>query len=155
MRVTIRAATDLDLEDLLAMALQLWGDDDEDDLADLLHEIVEAVDQIAFVAVVDGVTAGFATASVRRDYVEGSSGSPVGYLEGVFVEEEFRRLGLGRALVRASEGWAVIEGCSEFGSDAYLDNVESHAFHAALGFEEAGRLVAFIKPIGPADDAGS
>lgn len=150
MRISIRAATDLDLDDLVEMALDLWPEEDEEDLQDALSTAIEAPDEIAFVAVVDGEPVGFATASIRSDYVEGSSGSPVGYLEGVWVDEDFRRRGLGRALVRAAEGWAGTEGCSEFGSDAYLEDLDSHAFHLSVGFEEAGRLVAFLKPLGEA-----
>jgi aminoglycoside 6'-N-acetyltransferase I len=36
-------------------------------------------------------------------------------------------------------------GCSEFASDTLLDNVESHKFHAALGFQETERVVYFRK----------
>ena len=35
----------------------------------------------------DGADVGFAQCGLRRDYVEGTHTSPVGYLEGVFVQE--------------------------------------------------------------------
>lgn len=147
MRVTIRQAKDIDLDDLVSMSMQLWDDEDEDELADVLAELLESPREVAFVAVVDGVTVGFATASIRHDYVEGSSSSPVGYLEGIFVEPEMQRQGIARALVIAVERWVAAAGCNEFGSDTDIDNAESQAFHEALGFEEVGRLVSFLKDV--------
>jgi aminoglycoside 6'-N-acetyltransferase I len=147
MRATIRVATELDLEDVVALAFALWPDEDEEDLLDSLAASIDADAEIVFLAVVDGESVGFAAASLRTDYVEGASSSPVGYLEGVYVDEAYRRRGIGQALVRAVESWAALEGCTEFGSDAYLENLESHAFHLSAGFEEAGRLVHFLKPL--------
>jgi aminoglycoside 6'-N-acetyltransferase I len=43
------------------------------------------------------------------------------------------------------EAWARALGFTELGSDALIDNLASHAFHAALGFEERERVVAFRK----------
>ena len=52
--------------------------------------------------------------ALRRDYVEGTHTSPVGYLEGVFVQEEYRGRGVATALLRACEAWAGEKGCAEF-----------------------------------------
>ncbi len=51
------------------------------------------------------VAMGFAELS-RRAYAEGCGTSPVGYLEGWYVAPSWRRQGIGRALVEASEDWA-------------------------------------------------
>jgi cupin 2 domain-containing protein len=73
----------------------------------------------------------------------------IGYLEGWWVDADRRRLGVGRALVRACEDWARAAGCVELASDAKLDNVAGHLAHRAVGFEETERLVAFRKALGP------
>jgi aminoglycoside 6'-N-acetyltransferase I len=39
--------------------------------------------------------------------------------------------------------WGRAQGCSEFASDAELENVDSHAMHRALGFVETERVVYF------------
>ena len=88
---------------------------------------------------------GFAQCALRRDYVEGSSTSPVGYLEGVFVLQEYRRRGIARRLVEACQSWAQLQGCKEFASDCELDNLESQRFHQACGFAEVNRIVCFLK----------
>ena len=62
-------------------------------------------------------------ASVRSDYVNGTSTSPVAFLEGLYVVPEARRHGVGRALVTAVAAWAVQAGCRELASDAAVENL--------------------------------
>ena len=88
---------------------------------------------------------GLAQCALRRDYVEGSSTSPVGYLEGIFVLPEHRRRGIARRRVDACQSWAQMQGCKEFASDCELDNLESQRFHQACGFAEVNRIVCFLK----------
>ena len=76
---------------------------------------------------------------------QGSSTSPVGYLEGIFVLPEHRRRGIARRLVEACQSWAQLQGCKEFASDCELDNLESQRFHQAYGFAEVNRIVCFLK----------
>jgi aminoglycoside 6'-N-acetyltransferase I len=72
----------------------------------------------------------------------------VGYLEGWHVVEDARRRGIGAALVGAGERWAATRGCSEFASDAELDNPASLEAHAALGFEPVADIRCFRKSLG-------
>ena len=90
---------------------------------------------------------GFAQCQLRHDYVEGTASSPVGYLEGIFVKKEYRHLGFAKELLHACEEWAKVQGCTEFASDCELDNAASFAFHMAMGFEEANRVICFRKEI--------
>ena len=90
---------------------------------------------------------GFAQCQLRHDYVEGTETSPVGYLEGIYVREGVRRQGVARKLLSACESWAKAQGCKEFASDCELDNTDSQRFHQAVGFEEANRIVAYVKKL--------
>ncbi|MFK3780057.1 aminoglycoside 6'-N-acetyltransferase [Agrobacterium sp. NPDC089420] len=92
-----------------------------------------------------GVAIGFAEVSLRRDYVNGCDTSPVAFLEGIYVEEAFRKRGVAAALVAEVTRWAIGQGVSELASDADIKNVDSHRMHAALGFEETERVVYFRK----------
>ena len=83
--------------------------------------------------------------SGRRVCAKGTHTSPVGYLEGVFVQEEYRGRGVATALLRACEAWAGEKGCAEFASDCGLDNAASAVFHLRAGFAEAGRIICFTK----------
>ena len=89
---------------------------------------------------------GFAELSIRS-YAEGCSSGRVAYLEGLYVLPARRRQGIGGALVLAAEGWAVTQGCTEFGSDALLDNNVSAIVHRALGFEEVAEIRCFRKDL--------
>jgi aminoglycoside 6'-N-acetyltransferase I len=83
-----------------------------------------------------GSAVGFVEASKRVDYVNGTSSSPVAFLEGLYVVPESRRQGVARALVASVVEWALQQDCRELASDSLLENSAAHAAHHALGFEE-------------------
>ena len=100
-----------------------------------------------FLSEQNGKANGFAQCQLRHDYVEGTEGSPVGYLEGGYVEPEYRMQGCARALLQACESWAREMGCREFASDCELANRESLHFHLSAGFQEANRIICFVKEL--------
>jgi aminoglycoside 6'-N-acetyltransferase I len=128
-----------------ALRLALWPDAE---LAALREEVLawDAASSVALLAFdAEGRAIGLAEASLRHDYVNGTEGSPVGFLEGWYVDPAWQGRGVGRALVAAVEAWTRGQGCTELASDASLDNTGSHAAHAACGFEETERVVYFRK----------
>ena len=82
-----------------------------------------------------------------REYAAGASSSPVGFIEGWFVAPEFRKRGVGAALVAAAEGWARSRGCTEIASDTPIENAVSIAAHKALRYREVERVVCFVKEL--------
>lgn len=94
----------------------------------------------------DGSLCGFVEVG-SRPYAEHCESSPVGYIEGWWVDADMRRRGVGRALIDAAERWARSKGYTEMASDALIDNHVSHSSHKALGYEEVERLVMFRKPL--------
>jgi aminoglycoside 6'-N-acetyltransferase I len=93
-----------------------------------------------------GGLCGFAEAATRP-YADGCRTSPVAFLEGLYVDHDCRRSGLGRLLVRAVEAWARERGLSKLASDALLDNEGSHKAHERLGFLEVERAIRYRKEI--------
>ena len=93
-----------------------------------------------------GGVLGFVELSIRT-IVDGCDTDRVGYLEGWYVVPEWRRRGVGAALVAAAEDWARGQGCTEFASDAEIENAPGLAAHRALGFEETARVVNFRKTL--------
>lgn len=140
----IRMANREDLAALAALAVQMWDAHTPAELEAEFSEIME--DGGAFFLTQDaGNAVGFAQCQLRHDYVEGTSGSPVGYLEGIFVAEDYRRQGTAKMLLAACEAWAAQQGCREFASNCELHNRESLEFHLRMGFEEANRIICFVK----------
>lgn len=93
----------------------------------------------------EGRPVGFVEATIRTDYVNGCSTSPVVFVEGLYVAPDFRRRGLARELVRQVENWGQEAGCRELASDTELENHGSRAAHLAMGFEETEKVVYFRK----------
>ena len=87
---------------------------------------------------------GFLEASIR-DVVEDCDTRNVGYIEGLYVDPDFRRTGVGRTLVTHATQWARTQGCREMGSDCVLDNELGAKTHLGLGFDETSRLIHFRK----------
>jgi aminoglycoside 6'-N-acetyltransferase I len=102
---------------------------------------------MVYVLVEDEQPIGFIELSIRRDYVEGADEPPVAYVEGIYVQEGFRNKGGARELIHAAESWAKSKGLRQLCSDTELANQASIDFHKASGFEEAGRLVCFVKAV--------
>ncbi|WP_394538108.1 GNAT family N-acetyltransferase [Lysobacter enzymogenes] len=139
----VRAAVAADRGAWARLRAQLWPEPSPAELAGELDDWFEDARRIAFVAEDGEGLCGFAEASLRRDYVNGTESSPVAFLEGWYVTPSRRALGIGRALVAAVAAWGRERGCRELASDALLDNADAHRAHAACGFEETERVVYF------------
>ncbi|MEH6415696.1 aminoglycoside 6'-N-acetyltransferase [Pseudomonas sp. CGJS7] len=126
---------------------QLWPEQPLADLAEELGDWFEDARLAAFVAEDAQGLCGFAEASIRSDYVNGTESSPVAFLEGWYVSPAHRGAGIGRGLIAAVEAWGRERGCRELASDALLDNVDSHRAHEACGFEETERVVYFRRAL--------
>jgi aminoglycoside 6'-N-acetyltransferase I len=95
----------------------------------------------------DGSLKGFIEVGLRSHADGCDTTYPVGFVEGWFVHEAFRKQGIGAALMRAAEDWARGQGCREIASDTWIDDEMSIDAHQALGFEVVDRCVHFRKPL--------
>jgi aminoglycoside 6'-N-acetyltransferase I len=140
--------------DWLALRRGLWPEPSDAEQLGEMAEFVESPDRFAqFIArAADGRGIGLAEASIRTDYVPGTESSPVGYLEGLYVEADQRRQGVARQLVDAVAAWAVAKGCVELASDTWLENVVSQAVHERLGFVETERAVFYCRSLAARED---
>ena len=80
---------------------------------------------------------GFVELSLRKNLEEFDT-SPIGYLEGWYVQQDYRQKGIGRELVKEAEKWAVEKGCTEMASDVEKHNEISKEAHKKLDFIEYG-----------------
>lgn len=143
----IKRARIEDAGELADLAIQMWADNDREDLESEFRELAINDEAACFIKYVDDKPIAFAQCGLRHDYVEGTDRSPVGYLEGIFVSNGYRKQGYAAELLSECEKWAKGKGCSEFASDCELDNTDSIRFHMASGFEEANRIICFRKDL--------
>ncbi|MDE6594302.1 MAG: GNAT family N-acetyltransferase [Oscillospiraceae bacterium] len=143
----VTQAASTDARELARLAIQMWTDNTLDGLESEFSEIIRSENAVCFIKYAEDQPIGFAQCNLRYDYVEGTKTSPVGYLEGIFIQEEFRRRGFARELLTECEKWAKSKNCTEFASDCELNNADSLKFHYALGFDETNRIICFKKSI--------
>ena len=146
--VQLAAGNDRGVEAHVALRCMLWDDLTRSESLQEATQILNSARCAVLLACNedDGSYVGFAELNLR-DYAEGASSSPVGYLEGWFVLPEWRGRGVGRQLVDEGEQWARSHGCTEFASDTDLGNTGSIQAHGRLGFREVERIVCFLKPL--------
>ena len=144
----IRPLDESDLAEWLRLRMLLWDESSEDDHKTEMVDIIEHADsQLVVVADTgNGRLVGFLEASIRS-YVEDCDTDNVGYLEGWFVENDFRQMGIGSRLVAFAEQWARQKGCTEMASDAEIDNSISLKAHLRMGYAETSRLVHLRKEL--------
>ena len=143
----IRKATLEDVSQLVSLAIQMWKSHTVEDLTKIFCEHIRKGKNIIFLAISEEHIVGFAQCGLRFDYVEGTDSSPVGYLEGIFVLEEYKKRGYAKELLGECQNWAKDQGCLEFASDCELDNEDSLKFHLKMGFAEANRIICFTKSL--------
>lgn len=143
----IKKADIKDLDTITRLASSLWSDCPLSELKDGFSSVLSDDDCACFIKLSDGQAVGFAQCGLRHDYVEGTTCSPAGYLEGIFINEPYRRKGYAKELLEECENWAKAKGCLEFASDCELDNGLSIDFHLKSGFKEANRIICFVKKL--------
>lgn len=141
-----------DFNEWLDLALKLWSDDSAEEMQVVLTNILQSSREAGFlIRDDDGTAIGFMNLSLRYEYVPGATQSPVAYVEGIYVQDEYRKQGMGTYLIQYAERWAIEHGCVELASDALLENTASYEFHTKVGFQEVERVVTFIKQIASSD----
>lgn len=147
--ISVRGARRSDRDEIVRMRQSFWPDSTAAEVDELLARgarsyVVLVAERLGSDG--GGRLCGFAEVGTRP-YAEGCDSSPVAYLEGIWVDADARRVGVGAALVREADGWARAQGLIELASDTELVNSTSQAFHEAMGFEEAERLVAYRRRV--------
>ena len=143
----IMPVTEPFLANWLQLRILLWPDQEDAHLLEM-RQLLEQPHTLQLLSYNDQQQAvAMLEASIRYEYVNGTQTSPVAFLEGIYVLPEYRRSGVASALVQQVEHWAKQFACTEFASDAALDNTISHAMHRTLGFQETERVVYFKKNI--------
>lgn len=147
-QILVRQLEEKDFSGWFRLRKMLWDESSDDEhRAEMLDIFEHSETQLVIVAEnSDGNLIAFLEASIRP-FVEDCETDAVGYLEGWFVEPEFRQTGIGKRLVAAAENWARSKGCTEMASDSEIGNDLSLKAHQSLGYEETSRLVHLRKDL--------
>ncbi len=133
----------------LRMRRILWPQGTDDEHRAEMKSLMTAYDTVVMVCPrPGGGLQGFVEASIHK-HAEGCTTSPVGYIEGWYVDEDVRGQGVGNALIRAVEEWSYARDCRELASDAVVGNAGGIAAHLRVGFEETEHMVHFRKELRP------
>ena len=149
----VRMPEERDQSEWLRLRMALWSDCAPDQHEMEMGTVLADADRAAvFVspaapAEAEGERlAGFVEVALRPWY-EGCAGSPVAYVEALYVMPEERGRGVGAVLLKAAEAWAASRGCRTIAADARVENDVGRALHARLGYEETGTRVRMRKRI--------
>ena len=99
----------------------MWTSHTVEELAEGFSAAINDPDCAVFLMTDGDKAVGFAQCGLRYDYVEGTIGSPVGYLEGIFVEESYRKQGCAKQLLAFCEQWAKEKNCTYVLSAAFSE----------------------------------
>lgn len=148
LKFNIRALKEDDFSEWFRLRRLLWDQSSDAEHQEEMIDIIEHTEtQLVLVAESENnKLVGFLEASIRP-FVEDCYSDHVGYLEGWFVENEYRQIGIGKLLVKNAEDWARKKGCEEMASDSEIGNELSFNAHLKLGYEETSRLIHLRKDL--------
>jgi aminoglycoside 6'-N-acetyltransferase I len=144
----VRPLRETDLDEWFRLRKALWDvNDEQEHRSEMLDILGHPETQLVLVAEHgNGRAVGFLEASIRP-FAEDCETDQVGYIEGWFIEEPYRRNGIGRELISAAEEWARQKGCTEMASDVEIGNEQSLAAQSGLGYQETSLLVHLRKEL--------
>jgi aminoglycoside 6'-N-acetyltransferase I len=151
--IHIRLAVPPDCEQLSRLRETLWPEssaaEHQKEIASILAgQYNGAMSMVILVAEApDAAVAGFLEVGLRSHADGCDPKHPVGFVEGWFVVEDYRRKGVGTQLLAAAEDWARHQGCVEMASDTWIDQPVSQRVHEALKFEVVDRCVHYRKAL--------
>ncbi len=147
MSLQVRKLAAQDLDDVLVLAAESleaphWNRRDYEQI--LVAQPSDPLLRCGLVADSGGKVAGFAVTSWLRREV-------VAEVEGLFVEMDCRRQGVGSALIGACMAWAANAGASRLRLEVRASNTAAHALYRRYGFSAAGVRRAYYSA--PVEDA--
>ncbi len=125
-----------------------WEEHREEVMPILVGKPGATLPLVIFVAMTaEGDLAAFLEVGLRSHADGCDTRHAVGFVEGWFVRENFRRRGLGARLLAAAENCSRSQGCVEMASDTWIDSSLSQRVHESLKFEVVDRCVHYRKAL--------
>lgn len=137
--MNIKSYNRIYLNEWKRMRMELWPEtsevehEEEMRIISLGEVFEDELEWSVYFAEEDNKLIGFIESSLRKSY-EGCKNSPVGYIEGWYLDEKYRKKGIGKQLVLKAESWAMEKGSKEIVSDVEFDNKISLEAHMKMGY---------------------
>lgn len=131
----IRLATAEDAPALGRLLTQLGYPTEAEEIPDRLEKLYARPGTIALAAVVGGRVVGCVTVHLFQAL---HTSEPTAWLTAVVVDEDVRGKGVGSALVRRAEEWAIQHGAHRISLTSALRRKEAHEFYKARDYQHTG-----------------
>ncbi|MCL7395533.1 MAG: ribosomal protein S18-alanine N-acetyltransferase [Thaumarchaeota archaeon] len=92
------------------------------------------------VAVIDGRLVGYVVVDIEM-----RRGKKVGHILNLAVEQGFRRMGIGRALMEEAISYVRRSGADEVWLEVRDSNIAARKFYSSMGFVEKGRIHRYYR----------
>ena len=143
---SVRQARQQDCAEIARLAKQLGYPASDDAMRTRLRRLLASSNDTVFVAESDaggllGWIHGTLTQFLESDFrVE---------IAGLVVDEQFHRRGVGRALVKQVEHWALEHGAEQSSVRCRTTRPEAHQFYESLGYSQTKTQIVFRKSLHP------
>ena len=136
-----------DKDEWAAMRLRLWDDlTAEQNMQEVERYLRDSNYTVYMVRSDKKQAIGFAEVNIR-DYANGCTQQPVPFLEGIWIDPDLQRHGIGQKLIEHISDSIRAQGFCELCSDILETNQSSHKAHQKWGFEETERVIYFRKAL--------
>jgi len=135
------------LSNFVDLSALLFPDESFEEQHTMYTEYFNKETHMGFLYQANDQYAGMVHLSIRYDYVNGTDTSPVIFIEAIYVLPDYRKHGVGKALINHAEAFAKEKGITQLASDCLIENTASERFHKSCGFREEERVICLVKDI--------
>ena len=124
-------------------SLELGYDFPTEQTQQKLYELLASDKDKIFIAEVDGIVVGY----VHVNNYELLYAPPMKNIMGIAVSSDYRRMGVGRALLERVERWAKETGAAGVRLVSGGSRIDAHSFYKSLGYGEGKPQLNFKKQL--------
>ena len=142
-QATIRSANSGDAGRIAVLCHQLGYPTTREEAQRRLNQIQQDKRHAVYVAELsNGHVVGWVHVHVRQLVVR----DPQAEIEGLVVDEGWRRCGIGQLLMQQAEQWARAKGCGAVYLRSHIVRQGAHVFYERIGYSNVKTQLAFYKP---------
>ena len=142
-KTVVREAVREDYQSLTRLVGQLGHKAESSQIRTRLLDLLKRDDHKILVAEVDGEIAGWVHAFVNRPLHKDT----VVEIGGLVVDENYRKMGIGRRLLDVVEDWAKNQDCDQVALSSNIAREGAHIFYQAIGYQRTKTQYTFKKEL--------